>query len=107
MGIGKYFRELIDFCGTQSAGRFAFLLQVCLSNFVVWYVFLFVCIWTRAIVDIPEGVYILYGLANGVAFTGKVAQSFTEKPLANTQTTIETMTKSTTGDTNANIQQGS
>jgi len=35
--------------------------------------------WTRTIADIPEGVYITYGLANGVAFAGKGVQSFAER----------------------------
>ncbi len=75
----KYFRELVDFQGFQSAGRFAFLFQVILSNVAVWYAWLFVCIWTRSMVDIPVGVYTTYGLANGVAFAGKYAQSTAEK----------------------------
>jgi hypothetical protein len=74
-----YFRELVEFSGTKSAGRFGFLLSVILSNVVVWYVWLFVSMWTRTIADIPEGVYITYGLANGVAFAGKGVQSFAER----------------------------
>ena len=76
----QYFRELIAFAGTQSAGRFGFLFSVLLSNVVVWYAWLFVSIWTRALADIPEGVYITYGIANGVAFMGKGIQSFAERP---------------------------
>lgn len=75
---GSYFRELIAFDGAQSAGRFGFLYSVLLSNTVLWYAWLFVCIWTRTLVNIPEGVYIAYGIANGVAFAGKGIQSFSE-----------------------------
>lgn len=86
----KYFRELVDFCGTQSAGRFGFLLSVVLSNVVVWYAWLFVSIWTRTMVDIPEGVYITYAIANGVAFTGKGIQSFAERPSAGSSSSSTT-----------------
>lgn len=75
----SYFKELVEFNGTQSAGRFGFLYSVLVSNTVLWYVWLFVCIWTRTLVNIPEGVYIAYGIANGMAFAGKGVQSFAEK----------------------------
>lgn len=77
--VGSYFRELVEFNGTQSAGRFGFLYSVLVSNTVLWYVWLFVSIWTRTLVNIPEGVYIAYGIANGMAFAGKGVQSFAEK----------------------------
>ncbi len=77
-----YFEALTDFCGSPSAGRFAFLYSVLVSNSVVWYAWLFVSVWTRTLVDIPEGVYIAYGIANGVAFAGKGVQSFAERPAA-------------------------
>jgi hypothetical protein len=95
-----YFRELTDFCGTASAGRFAFLLSVILSNVVLWYAWLFVCTWTRTLVDIPEGVYTAYAIANGVAFAGKGVQSFAERPQANSQSTFEqSSSKTTVGET--------
>ena len=75
----SYFKELVEFNGTQSAGRFGFLYSVLVSNTVLWYVWLFVCIWTRTLVNIPEGVYIAYGIANGMAFAGKGVQLFAEK----------------------------
>ena len=92
----QYFRELVDFAGTQSAGRFGFLLSVILSNVTVWYAWMFVSIWTRTMVNIPEGVYITYGIANGVAFAGKGIQSLTERPSANSSSssmTTKTETK--------------
>jgi hypothetical protein len=101
-----YFRELVNFCGTPSAGRFAFLLSVILSNVVVWYVWLFVCVWTRTLVDIPVGVYTTYGLANGIAFGGKGIQSFAERPQTNSQSTYSTTTKTTTGDQDEDRKRG-
>lgn len=74
----SYFRELLSKDSLQSAGRFGFLYSVLLSNTVVWYVWLFVCIWTRTVVDIPDGVWMAYGVANGTAFAGKGVQSFAE-----------------------------
>jgi hypothetical protein len=78
----NYFNKLINFNDQQSAGRFAFLFSVMLSNIVLWYSWLFCCLWVRALVDIPDGVYISYGIANGVAFAGKGVQSFAERPPA-------------------------
>jgi hypothetical protein len=102
----SYFRELLNFKGMPSAGRFGFLYSVLLSNSVVWYTWLFVCIWTRSIVDIPVGVYTTYGIANGVAFAGKGVQSLAERPVTGTQTTFETSTKSTMGESNENRPDG-
>lgn len=76
----KYLKELISVGGTQSAGRFGFLLSVILSNVVVWSVWIIMSIWTRTLVDIPVGVYTTYGIANGVAFAGKGIQAFAERP---------------------------
>ena len=92
----SYFRELVDFKGNQSAGRFAFLFTCILSNIAVWYTWVFVCIWTRSLVDIPVGVYTAYGLANGTAFAGKFGQSMAERPsagISETRTSIETSSK--------------
>ena len=73
------FRELLDSRSRESAGRFGFLYSVILSNTVVWYAWLWVCIWTRSLVDIPVGVYTAYGIANGMAFAGKGIQKFAER----------------------------
>lgn len=94
----SYLRELMDSNGNQSAGRFGFLFSVILSNVVVWYTWLFVCMWTRSLVDIPVGVYTAYGIANGMAFAGKGIQSFAERPVSgiqvSRQTTFESKTNS-------------
>ncbi len=65
---------------TPSVMRFAFLFSVLFSNIVVWYTWLFVCIWTRSIVNLPPGVVEAYGFANGAAFVGKSLQRFAERP---------------------------
>ncbi len=103
----SYFRELISTDGEQSAGRFGFLFSIILSNIVVWYTWLFVCIWTRNLVDIPVGVYTAYGIANGVAFAGKGVQSFAERPSFNTQVNKRTSFQSVTKTTDDQIDDGS
>jgi len=80
MNIKEYLKDLIAVGGNQSSGRFAFLFSVLLSNVVLWFAWLLACIYARTLVDIPEGVYTAYGLANGVAFLGKGMQSFAERP---------------------------
>jgi len=79
--IESYFRELIDARNSQSSGRFGFLYSVLLSNSVVWYTWMFLCIWTRSMVNIPDGVWMAYGIANGAAFAGKGIQSFAERKI--------------------------
>lgn len=82
----EFFASLISSSpDSQSAGRFAFLFQVIVSNTVVWYVWLIACLWTRSIVNMPSGVVEIYGAANGVAFLGKGMQSWAERPKYQTQ----------------------
>lgn len=95
----SFWRELLDPNSNVSAGRFAVLLAVIMSNCVVWYVFLFVCVWTRAIHDIPMGVVTALGFVNSAAFLGQVGQKFAERPTVGTTTTTETASKTVTGDT--------
>ena len=99
-----YFKDMVEFCGTPSSGRFAFLFSVLVSNVVVWYTWLFVCMWTRSMVDIPAGVYTALAICNGVAFIGKGIQSFAERPTANTQT--QTFTQSSTKSTTKEKTEG-
>lgn len=87
----SYFRELINFTSSQSSGRFAFLFSVILSNIVVWYTWLFVCLWTRSMVDIPMGVVAAYGAANGISFLGKGLQSFAERTEETRATTAKSL----------------
>jgi len=95
--IIKYLKDLINFCGTPSSGRFAFLFSVIVSNTAVWYTWVVVCIWTRSIVNIPDGVGLALAVCNGAAFIGKGIQSFAERPMQNTQT--QTFTQSSTKST--------
>jgi hypothetical protein len=94
----KYFRELADFNGSASAGRFGFLYSVLVSNTVVWYTWLIICILKKDLVNIPEGVYTALAVANGAAFIGKGMQSFAERPQINMQTSTEVRTKTTVAE---------
>uniref|UniRef100_A0A6M3X779 Uncharacterized protein n=1 Tax=viral metagenome TaxID=1070528 RepID=A0A6M3X779_9ZZZZ len=78
-----YFKQLTESRYGLSSGRWAFLFSIILANIIVWYTWLFVCIWTRSIVDIPNGVVMAYTAAQGLAFGGKAVQSFAERPSNN------------------------
>lgn len=81
---------------TPSMMRFAFLFSVIVSNVIVWYVWLFVCIWTRSLVNIPPGVVEIFAYANGISFIGKGLQSFAESSRRTTKTIEHTSAKSET-----------
>ena len=61
--------------------RFASLFTILSSNIVVWYTWIIICTLSKSLVDIPDGVVYVYGIANGVAISGKVAQKFAEEPI--------------------------
>jgi len=73
-----YLKSLIDSTTSHSSGRFAFLLTIIISNISVWGTWIVVCLATSTVHDIPAGVAAIYGLANGIAFTGKVAAKSVE-----------------------------
>lgn len=102
----SFWRELLDPNSNVSAGRFAFLLAVIMSNVCVWYSWALVCTWTRTIHDIPMGVVTALGFVNSAAFFGNIGQKFAERPTVGTTTTIKTASETVTGDTNANLQSG-
>lgn len=79
--LTNYFKDLISVCGEQSSARFGFLFAILISNFSVWITWIVFCIVKGEIVDIPAGVYTALAISSGVAFTGKVAQSYIEKPI--------------------------
>ena len=74
-----------------SSSRFLSVLTV----MIILYTWALVSIWTRTIWDIPAGVYTLAG----IVVTGKAVEKFAERPTANTTTTVETASKTVTGDT--------
>ncbi len=91
----KFFMDLLSSgIDTPSIMRFAFLLQVLMSNIVVWYIWVFACVWTRSLVNIPPGVVECYLAANGTAFLGKGVQSFAERPRYNIPKAVEPTAKS-------------
>jgi hypothetical protein len=66
----------------------------------ILYTWGFVSIWVRAIQDIPTGVYAFAGLV----IAGKVGSILADRPTVNTTTTVETASKTVTGDTNVNLK---
>jgi hypothetical protein len=73
-----YFKKLIDTSNTLSSNRFAFLFTTIISNVLFWLTWAGVSAFNREIVDVPPGVYIIYGLANGIVGLGKFGQNITE-----------------------------
>lgn len=69
-----------------SALRFAFLFTVILSNVVILSVWTYLCFATKSVLDIPSGVIWIYGLANGISFTGKGAQKTIEEKSEDSET---------------------
>jgi len=61
-----------------SSTRFAFLLAVILSNFVIFGVWIGLSLYFGKLLEIPESVIILYGIANGISVTGKMFQNWVE-----------------------------
>ena len=61
-----------------SSVRFGFILCVIISNLCFWGVWTVLCIYDNTIQPIPESVIVLYSLANGISFAGKIFQKNTE-----------------------------
>ena len=61
-----------------SSNRVTFVSTVAISNFIFWGTVLFLSIKTENFPNIPDALIYIYGMANGFAFTGKVAQHASE-----------------------------
>lgn len=70
--------KLLDQASTLSSNRFAFIFTVIISNFAFWLTWAFVSSDKGALADVPAGVYITYGLANGIVSAAKITQNITE-----------------------------
>jgi len=55
-----------------SSTRFAFILAVILSNFIIFGLWLGLSINQQELLPIDNSILILYGLANGISFGGKL-----------------------------------
>jgi hypothetical protein len=73
-----FFKKLLDTATTFSSNRFAFLFTTLISNIVFWLVWAGVSSYKGEMVDVPTGVYIIYGLANGIVGLGKLGQNLSE-----------------------------
>lgn len=61
-----------------SSTRFSFLFSVLVSNISIFGCWLILSCISNTILPIPESVVVLYGLANGLSFSGKVFQRWIE-----------------------------
>lgn len=57
-----------------SSMRFSFIFTMLLSNLCVWLTWLVISICEGKMVDIPQSVLALYGIANGIGFGSKLRQ---------------------------------
>lgn len=71
---------------TMSSMRFCVVFTVLLSNVALWYTWLFLCIWERQLINIPEGVVMAYAASQGLSLFGKGVQTFAERPSRTTST---------------------
>jgi hypothetical protein len=74
----NFFKNLVDTASTLSSNRFAFLFTTIISNVLLWGSWAGICIYYGKIFDIPTGVYVTYGLANGIVGLGKLGQNVTD-----------------------------
>lgn len=66
------FDKLTSSKDPSSSTRWVFLFTAILSNLIVWFTWLGLSIYNGAILDIPTGVWMTYGIANGVTSIAKV-----------------------------------
>ena len=57
-----------------SSARFAFLVSVIISNLAIFGIWVGLSIINNVVMPIDASVLTLYGLANGISFTGKLIQ---------------------------------
>jgi hypothetical protein len=65
----SFIQKLLTDNKEWSLSRFQLFFTAMLSNLIVWPTWLAVCVKTGSIVDIPAGVGMALGIANGVAGT--------------------------------------
>jgi len=62
-----------------SSMRFAFMVAVLLSNFCFFGLWVGLSIKNNELMKVPESVIVLYALANGISYSGKLIQKPIEK----------------------------
>jgi hypothetical protein len=60
--------------GVWSSTRFSMIFTVVFSNIVLWSLVIILSSKTLMLAAIPESLIVLYGIGNGVAFSGKIFQ---------------------------------
>ena len=77
--VSDNFSKLVNASSSESSTRWVFLFTAILSNIILWFTWVIVCIIKVEIVDIPMGVWMAYGIANGVTSIAKVVQKNIEE----------------------------
>jgi hypothetical protein len=80
-----FFKNLIDTANSLSSNRFTFIFTTIISNIVFWATWAGICGYQGKVVDVPTGVYVIYGLANGIVGLGKFGQNITENITTKTE----------------------
>lgn len=80
-----FFKNLIDTANSLSSNRFSFIFTTIISNFVFWGTWAGVCAYNHEVANVPTGVYVIYGLANGIVGLGKFGQNITENISSKTE----------------------
>jgi len=70
-GIASLLKDTGD---NLSSTRFAFLLSVIISNFLIFGVWAYLSISSHAMVTFPESVIVIFSLANAITYSGKLYQ---------------------------------
>jgi hypothetical protein len=87
----SFFNDLISRAKPLSSTRFCLVfsfLFVTITPFSVW---AFICIYNRALSDLPTGIITFSGLVLGIITSGKAVEKISEgrKDVANTTGTVE------------------
>ena len=85
--ISNFFQKLISGDDKTSTTRWVMIFQVVVSNLCFWPTWLVLCVMDNidntpdmpfTMIDVPVGVWTIYGLANGIPAVTKFVQKFAE-----------------------------
>ena len=60
--------------GALSAQRLNFLATAAISNLTFWGIWAWLCLHRDAVLEIPDSIIVIYGIANGISMVGKLGQ---------------------------------
>jgi hypothetical protein len=74
----EFLKKLTDTSNTYSSNRYAFLFTTIISNVIFWILWAAISVYLGKLAEVPTGVYVIYGLANGIVGLGKFGQNIAE-----------------------------